>query len=363
MEKQTIALTGWGSGWHIIPLVSVYNYLKDSEKYNFIWVWESGQLEEEIAEKSWIEFHDIAAWKIRRYFDIRNFYEPLKNLTGLFEGIYYIWKYKIDIVFSKGGFVSLPLSIAALLMRKKIYIHESDIQTGLANRIISKFATKVFHTFPNTSTNPSPSTSLQGLPLSSKGDKLKKSKYITTGQIVNPELIEGLKSLKVGTNKRLKVLVIAWSQGSTIIFKNLIKILWDLSHIDFEIILGEQNLHFRKELDIFTNTTVYDFVDQKTLWLIYKNTDIAITRGSATVLWELYYFGIHSIIVPITNAGWHQIHNAEFFNKNFESDILDENVNLSLEMFRKLKAYSELRKKRLNLDWLYDALKIIEKEL
>ena len=349
MSKQTIALTGWGSGWHIIPLVSIYNYLNQSDKYNFIWVWESGQLEEEIAEKSWIEFHDIAAGKIRRYFDIRNFYEPLKNLTGLFEGIYYIWKYKIDIVFSKGGFVSLPLSIAALLMRKKIYIHESDIQTGLANRIISKFATKVFHTFP-----PSP-------PLTppSKGG----GKVITTGQIVNPELIEWLKSLKVGTNKRLKVLVIAWSQWSTIIFKNLIKILGDLSHIDFEIILWEQNLAFRKDLDIFTNTTVYDFVDQKTLGLIYKNTDIAITRGSATVLWELYYFGIHSIIIPITNAWWHQIHNAEFFSKNFESDVLDENVNLSLEMFRKLKAYSELRKKRLNLDWFYDALKIIEKEL
>ncbi len=342
MAKQTIALTWGGSGWHIIPLVSVYNYLKDSDKYNFIWVWESWQLEEEIAEESGIEFHDIAAGKIRRYFDIRNFYEPLKNLTGLFEGIYYIWKYKINIVFSKGGFVSLPLSIAAFLMRKKIYIHESDIQTGLANRIISKFATKIFHTFPKESLS---------------------QKNITTGQIVNPELIEWLKSLKVGTNKRLKVLVIAWSQGSTIIFKNLIKILWDLSHIDFEIILWEQNLHFRKDLDIFTNTTIYDFVDQKTLGLIYKNTDIAITRGSATVLWELYYFGIHSIIVPITNAGWHQVYNAEFFNKNFESDVLDENVNLSLEMFRKLKAYSELRKKRLNLDWFYDALKIIEKEL
>ncbi|MCD5380669.1 UDP-N-acetylglucosamine--N-acetylmuramyl-(pentapeptide) pyrophosphoryl-undecaprenol N-acetylglucosamine transferase [Candidatus Gracilibacteria bacterium] len=342
MKKQTITLTGGGSGGHIFPLLSLYNFLQEEDKYNFLWVGEAGELEEEIAEQNSIEFHDIAAGKIRRYFDWRNFYEPLKNLTGLFEGLYYIWKYKIDIVFSKGGFVSLPLTVAAFLMRKKIYVHESDIKTGLANKLVSKCATKVFHTFPKENLS---------------------SKNITTGQIVNPQLLEGLKSMKVGTNKRLKVLVIAGSQGSTIIFKNLIKILPDLSHIDFEIILGEKNLDFRKELDVFTNTTVYDFVDQKTLGIIYKNTDIAITRGSATVLWELYYFGIHSIIIPITNAGGHQIHNAEYFNKNYESDILDENVNLSLEMFRKLKAYSELRKKRLNLDGFFDAMKIIEKEL
>jgi len=313
MKKQTIALTGWWSGGHIFPLLSLYNFLQEEGKYNFIWVWEAWELEEEIAEQHSIDFHDIAAGKIRRYFDWRNFYEPLKNLTGIFEGLYYIWKYKVDIVFSKGGFVSLPLTIAAFLMRKKIYIHESDIQTGLANRLISKCATKVFHTFP-------------------KENLWKKD--IVTWQIVNPQLLEWLKSTKVGTNTRLKVLVIAWSQWSTIMFKNLVKILPDLSHIDFEIVLWEKNLDFRKDLDLFTNTTVYDFVDQKTLWIIYKNTDIAITRGSATVLWELYYFGIHSIIVPITNAGWHQIHNAEYFKQNFESDILDENVNLSLEMFR-----------------------------
>lgn len=342
MKKQTIALTGWWSGGHIFPLVSLYNYLQEDNNYNFIWVWEAWELEEEVANKSWIVFHDIAAGKIRRYFDWRNFYEPLKNLTGICEGIYYIWKYKVDIVFSKWGFVSLPLTIAAFIMRKKIYVHESDIKTGLANKLVSKCATKVFHTFPKTNLS---------------------KKDIVTGQIVNPELIEWLKSLKIGVNKRLKVLVIAWSQWSTIIFKNLVKILPDLSHIDFEIVLGEKNLAFRTELDVFTNTTVYDFVDQKTLGVIYKNTDIAITRGSATVLWELYYFGIHSIIVPITNAWGHQIHNAEYFAENFESDILDENVNLSLEMFRKLKKYSELRKKRLNLDWFFDATKIIEKNI
>ena len=116
MEKKTIALTGWWTGWHIFPLLSVYNYLKEEDNYNFLWVWEETGLEADIAEENNIEFHDIAAGKIRRYFDWRNFYEPLKNFTGFFQWIYYIWKYKIDIIFSKWWFVSLPLCFAGKII-------------------------------------------------------------------------------------------------------------------------------------------------------------------------------------------------------------------------------------------------------
>lgn len=118
-DKQNIAIT-WGSTWwHVFPLLSVYNYLKDKEQYKFIWIWEENSLEEEIAIKNNIDFYDIPAWKIRRYFDLRNFYEPLKNLTWIFFWIYYILKYNIDIVFSKGWYVSMPLCIAAFILRKK----------------------------------------------------------------------------------------------------------------------------------------------------------------------------------------------------------------------------------------------------
>jgi len=338
--KKTIALT-WGWTWgHIIPLLSIYNYLKEEDNYKFLWVGEETWLEADIADENNIEFKDIAAWKIRRYFDWRNFYEPLKNLTGLFQWIYYIWKYKIDIIFSKWGYVSMPLAIAGKIMWKKIYIHESDIKMWLANKVVSKVATKIFSSFPK-----------------------EWVKVITTWQIMNPDLLEWLTDLKVNENKKLKVLVIAGSQGSTIIFENLLKIIPDLSNIEFEIILWEKNKHFKEKFNIFTNTIVHNFVDQKKLWQIYKQTDIAITRGSATVLAELYYFWIHSIIIPITNAWNHQIYNAQYYKEKIGSDILDENNNLSLELFRKLKKYQNLRKKDLNLEWFFDAMKIIEKEL
>ena len=343
MKKKTIALTWWWTGGHIFPLVSIYNYLEEENNYNFIWIWEEWELEEEIADKNDIAFYHIATWKIRRYFDWRNFYEPLKNLTGFFQWFYYIWKYKVDIVFSKWGFVSLPLCFAAKLMWKKIYIHESDTVSWLANKLVWKLATKIFYTFP-------------------KEDIEKKAKI--TGQILNSELIDWLKDLKVDENKKLKVLVIGWSQGSTIIFKSLLKIIPDLKNIDFEVILWTKNLEFRKQFEKFKNIKIYDFVSQRKLWKIYKQTDIAITRWWATTLWELYYFGIHSLIIPLKSSAWdHQTKNSNFFNKNFWSDIFNENLKLELELFRKLKKYETLRKNSLNLNWFFDALKIIKKEI
>ena len=340
---KKIALTWWGTGGHIFPLVSIYNYLKESKNYSFIWIWEQWWLEEGVANKSKIKFLDIAAWKIRRYFDFRNFYEPLKNLTWIVQGIYYIKKYNIDIVFSKWGYVSLPLCIAAYIMRKKIYCHESDMKTWLSNTIISKVAKKIFYTFPN--------------------KLIDEKKHIISGQILNPELIDYLDSIEIEENECLTVIVIAWSQWSTNIFNALLQILPDTDDINFHIILGAKNMHFREDFKKFSNTKVYDFINQKNLGKILKNTDIAITRWSATTLWELYYFWIHSIIIPITQAWNHQIENAKYFSAKFWSDLLNEENNLNLELFILLKKYKELRKSWLNLKWFFKPLQIIEKEI
>ena len=342
--KQVMALTWGGSGGHIFPLTSLYNYVKDDGDYEFLWVWEQWGLEERIASSNDIKFLDIAAGKIRRYFDIKNFYEPLKNLTWLFQWIYYVFRYKIDIVFSKGWYVSMPLCIAAKLLWKKVYIHESDVSGWLANKVIGKFAAKVFYTFEN--------------------DKIDWVRHIHVGQILNQELIEGLKNIHVAENTKLKVTVMAGSQWSTVIFENLLKILPDTKDIDFTVILGSQNTHFAADFKPFTNVKTYEFITQTRLWEVLKQTDIAITRWSATALWEFYYFGIHSIIIPITQAGWHQIHNAEYFNEKYGSDILDEtSSSLNLDIFRLLQKYKGHRKSELNLTWFFDSLEKIEEEI
>jgi UDP-N-acetylglucosamine:LPS N-acetylglucosamine transferase len=91
--------------------------------------------------------------------------------------------------------------------------------------------------------------------------------------------------------------------------------------------------------------------------MIYKKTDIAISRGSST-LWELYFFWIHTLIIPLKATGWdHQTKNWEFFKERFGSDLLDEDTNLWLELFRLLQKYKELRKDSLNLKWFDEWLK------
>ena len=341
-NKKTIALTGWATGGHIFPLLSVYNYFRDENNYNFVWVGEEDSMEQEIAEKNLIPFYDVPAGKVRRYFDMRNFFEPLKNLTGIIFALYYIWKYKIDIVFSKGWYVSLPLCIAAFIMRKPIYVHESDAVGWVANKVIGKLATKVFYTFENELT------------------ASENTKFIESGPIMNSDLIDKLKNLYPEENDKLEVLVICGSQWSTAIFNSLLQILPDLKDINFNIVLGSKNSGMRSDFLRYLNVKTHEFVDQKDLWLMMKKADIAITRGSST-LWELNYFGIHSIIVPLPHsAGDHQQKNAEFFHEKFGSNIVKENGTMNLELFRLLQGYKQMRKSQLNLDKFFSALHVFE---
>lgn len=339
--KKNIALTWWWTWGHIFPLLAIQKYLKDKNEYNFFWFWSEDSLEEEISIINNIKFYHIPSWKIRRYFDIKNFFEPLKNITWFFFSIYYILTKKIDIIISKWWYVSIPFCLAWFVLGKKIYIHESDTITWVSNKIISKLRNKIFYTFPN--------------------DKIDDKKHILIWQIINPEIYRYINKDDLLENEKMEVLVIAWSQWSTKIFENIKTIVNNLIDVNFNIILWEKNLHFRKDFEKCNNVKIYDFVSQRDLWEIYKKTDITITRAWATTLWELYYFWIHSIIVPLkSSAQNHQQKNAEFFKENFWSDILDEDKNLWLEIFRLLNKYKTLRKNWLNLTWIDNSLKIIE---
>lgn len=342
---KTIALTWGWTGWHIFPLLSIYNYLKDDKNLQFIWFWEQDGLEEKISEDNNIKFEHIPSGKMRRYFDVRNFFEPIKNISWIIWWIYYIIVYKIDIIFSKWWYVSLPLCIAGFILRKKIYIHESDSVWWITNTIIGKIASKVFYTFPN--------------------EKIDGIKHILVWQILNPDLLENIDKIwEWEENEKLEILVIAWSQGSTTIFENLKTILNNLIDVNFTIILGDKNLHFRNDFEKFNNVTLYDFVNQKEMWEIYKKTDIAITRAWATTLWELYFFWIHSIIIPLSGSAQnHQTYNWAYFKENFWSDVLEESSQLNLEIFRILTKYKDLRKNWLNLKWFYDSLEKITSEI
>ena len=233
------------------------------------------------------------------------------------------------------------MAIWAKIMRRKLYIHESDTVSWISNRLLWKMADKIFYSFPN--------------------DKIDNKKHIYSGQILNPELLDSIANVYSVENKRQKILVTWWSQWAEWIFKALLKILPDLDFIDFTIILWEKNKHFKDDFSKYSFVKTYDFVSQKDFGVILKSTDIAITRAWATSLWEQNAFWIHSIIIPLENSAWdHQNKNALYFNEKFESDILKQDDDLPNKLKDKLIKYKNLRKAGLNLDSFFNALNIIK---
>jgi len=341
-KRLKIALTGWGTGGHIFPLLSLYNYLKTKQTIDFIWFWDENGLEYSIALQNGIDFEHIPSGKIRRYFDWRNFFEPLKNFSWIVWGIYYILVRRVDIVFSKGWFVGLPACIAGYILGKRVYVHESDTVWGLANRIISKFATAILYTFPNA--------------------KIDGKKHILVGQILNPSLISQIDiEHEREENEFLEVIVLGGSQGSTILFENIKQVAPNFTGVHFSIVLGEKNLHFKKDFEKFPQITTYDFVTQEQMGILLEHADLAVTRAGATSLWETYFFWIHAIIVPLAGSAQdHQKQNARYFNKQFNSDVLEESPTLNVELFRLLNRYKEMRKQDLNLHEFMRALEMIE---
>ena len=150
-----------------------------------------------------IPYHGISSGKLRRYFDVKNFTDPFKVLKGYHQAVRLLGKLKPDIVFSKGGFVSVPVVLAAKHRRIPVIIHESDITPGLANKLAIPSATKVCCNFPET---------LQYLP---------KGKAILTGSPIRSELLQGSKEKALefcGFEKGKPVmLVIGGSIGSVFI--------------------------------------------------------------------------------------------------------------------------------------------------
>jgi len=343
-KRKKIALSWWWTWGHIFPLVALYNFLSKDNKYDFIWIWEENSLEEKIAKEYIIKFKDISVWKIRRYLDYRNLYEPLKNLTWIFESIYYIYKENIDIVFSKWWYVSLPMIIAAKIMMKKLYIHESDTVVWISNKIAWIFANKIFYSFPN--------------------NKIDWVKHIYSWQIINKEILKEIDQVDENENEKLNILVIGGTQWAKNIFEKILNIIDKTPDINYNLILGSKNTDFKEKFKQYSNIKTFDILSQSEIWKILKKTDISITRWWATSLWELYYFWIHSIIIPLKNSAWnHQFKNAQYFKENFWSDLLEENDYLENKLLKKLLKYKELRKNWLNIENIDSALKIIKTEI
>ena len=137
-----IVLTGGGTAGHVTPNIALLPRLKELG-YQISYIGSYEGIEKKLIEDFNIPYYGISSGKLRRYFDIKNFSDPFKVLKGYTQARKLLKQLKPDVVFSKGGFVTVPVVIAAKKLKIPAVIHESDMTPGLANRIAIKKATKV----------------------------------------------------------------------------------------------------------------------------------------------------------------------------------------------------------------------------
>ena len=162
---KKIVLTGGGTAGHVTPNIALLPKLKEAG-YEIYYIGSYDGIEKKLIEEFNIPYFGISSGKLRRYFDIKNFTDPFKVLKGYSEAAKLMKKIKPDVVFSKGGFVTVPVVIAA--HRKKIptIIHESDMTPGLANKLCIPSATKICCNFPETISHlPEGKANLTGSPI------------------------------------------------------------------------------------------------------------------------------------------------------------------------------------------------------
>ncbi len=310
---KKIVLTGGGTAGHVTPNLALIPSLKDLG-YEIHYIGSYQGIEKKLIENAGIPYDGISSGKLRRYFDIKNFSDPFRVLKGYYGALKLIKKYKPDVVFSKGGFVAVPVVLAAKHYKIPTIIHESDMTPGLANKICIPSAAKVCCNFPET------------LPY------LPEDKALLTGSPIRAELLKGdrlsgLKYTGLSPEKPI-ILVIGGSLGSVKVNEAVRSIIPRLLG-QFQIIhiCGKGNLD---ESLIGTDGYVqYEYVDAP-LKHLFAAADLVISRAGANSICEILALRKPNLLIPLSAQASRgdQILNAKSFAKQGFSALLEEE-NLS----------------------------------
>lgn len=307
--KKKIIVTGGGTGGHAIPVMAIIEELKE---YNteILYVGSGSEIEKQLAEKSNIAYKGILSGKWRRYFDWQNFIDIIKIFIGVIQSFFIVLFFNPDIVFSKGGYVGLPVIWSSWLLGKKIYIHETDSVLGLANRLALNKCKKVFVGFPVKYYH-----------------NLSVEKIVYTGNPIRKEFSK-LEKKRLFANEKPVILITGGSQGARFINQTIAK-------IAPELVKKYNVIHVCGILDYpwlsknkWDDYKIYDFTEQMPEYLY--NCDLVISRAGGTIF-EIARCKKPAIIVPLPSAANnHQENNARILEKENAAVVLREK-NLSSE--------------------------------
>lgn len=308
MTKKII-LTGGGTAGHVTPNLALIPSLKNLG-YDIHYIGSYQGIEKKLIEGAGIPYDGISSGKLRRYFDLKNFSDPFRVIKGYWEALKIVKTYKPDVVFSKGGFVAVPVVLAAKHNKIPVIIHESDITPGLANKICIPSAQKVCCNFPET------------LPY------LPKEKAVLTGSPIREELLSGnrlsgLQFTHLSPDFPV-LLVIGGSLGSVKVNTAVRNILPRLLK-KFQIIHICGKEHLDDSLIGTPGYVQYEYVD-KPLKHLFAAADLVISRAGANSICELLALRKPNLLIPLSAAASRgdQILNAKSFQKQGFSAVLEE---------------------------------------
>lgn len=324
-----IVLTGGGTAGHVTPNLALVPYL-EKEGFRVSYIGSENGIERKLVEDKGIEYHGIASGKFRRYFDVKNFTDPFRVMKGYFQAKKLLKSDRPDVVFSKGGFVSVPVVRAAARLKIPCIIHESDMTPGLANRLCIPVADVICCNFPETF------------------DMVPPEKAILTGSPIREELFLGDrqkgKEFAGFTDDKPVILVIGGSQGSAAVNGAVRDSLNELLK-NFNII----HLTGKDKRDNMLLTVEgykqYEYITEE-LPDLFAYADIVISRAGANAIGELLALNKPNILIPLpsTSSRGDQILNAKSFEDQGYSMVLSEEDMTSALLIRKVNELYENRK-------------------
>ena len=306
---KRIILTGGGTAGHVTPNIALLPRLRELQ-YDIHYIGSYNGMEKQLVEQQGIPYHGISSGKLRRYFSLQNFTDPFRVLKGFSEANRLIKQLKPDVIFSKGGFVSVPVVIAGKKNHVPVIIHESDMTPGLANKLCIPVAEKVCCNFPETMKN------------------IPADKAVLTGSPIRAELAEGSKLAGLNmcgfTANKPVIMVIGGSLGAANVNKAVRDALPKLLE-DFQVV----HLCGKDKIDnLLLNTPGYKQFEyiKAELKDIFAMADVVISRAGANAICELLALKKPNILIPLPAASSRgdQLLNAASFEAQGYSIVLNE---------------------------------------
>jgi UDP-N-acetylglucosamine--N-acetylmuramyl-(pentapeptide) pyrophosphoryl-undecaprenol N-acetylglucosamine transferase len=342
-----ILFAGGGTAGHILPIIAVTREIRriyPKPGLRFFYLGPEDEFGKIFLSQEGIKVKHVLSGKIRRYLNLKAFFQNLFDLfktpIGIIQAFIYIFFLSPDLIFSKGGFGSIPAVIAGWFLRVPIFLHESDVSPGLSNKFLSKFALEIFVSFRRT-------------------EYFSPRKIILVGNPIRRELLEGSKTeaqrLFKLSYKKPVILIMGGSQGAQRINDKILEILPELLK-NFEIIhqCGEKNFKevraeskaiLPEELVVFYHP--FPFLKEEELKQAYAACDLVVSRAGSGSIFEIAAARKPSILVPLPEAAQkHQVKNAYAYAESEATTVLEE-TNFTPHFFLAKLKYLLFRKEEL----------------